>query len=125
MTVQNDLLLRGSRIVIPVSLQVEMLERLHSAHRGVHKCRQRARQSVWWLGLNQQLTDLMNNCPKCCKERCQHPEPLITTEFPSLPWQKLANHLFYWKGSAYLLIIEYYSRYIETTKLSGESSIIK
>jgi len=30
--------------------------------------------------------------------------------------------LFYWKGSAYLLIIDYYSRNIETAKHSGESS---
>ena len=122
LTVQNDLLLRGSRIVIPVSLQIEILDKLHSAHQGIHKCRQRAQQSVWWFGLNRQLTDLVNNCPKCCKDRYQHPEPLIPSEFPSLPWQKLATDLFYWKGSAYLLIIDYYSRYIETAKLSGESS---
>ena len=30
--------------------------------------------------------------------------------------------MFYWKGSAYLLIIDYYSRYIETARLSSESS---
>ena len=122
LTVQNDLLLGGNRIVIPVSLQPEILEKLHSAHQGVHKCRQRAQQSVWWLGLNRQLTDLVYNCRKCCKDRTQHPEPLIPSEFPSLPWQKLATDLFYWKGSAYLLIIDYYSRYIETAKLSSESS---
>ena len=122
LTVQNDLLLRGNRIVIPVSLQPEILEKLHSAHQGVHKCRQRAQQSVWWLGLNHQLTDLVYNCQKCCKDRIQHPEPLIPSEFPSLPWQKLATDLFYWKGSAYLLIIDYYSRYIETAKVSSESS---
>ena len=38
LTVQNDLLLRGNGIVISVSLQVKMLERLHSAYQGVHKC---------------------------------------------------------------------------------------
>ena len=32
LTVQNDLLLRGSRIIIPISLQLDMLEKLHSAH---------------------------------------------------------------------------------------------
>ena len=122
LTVQNDLLLRGSRIVIPVSLQPEILKKLHIAHQGIHKCRQRAQQSVWWLGLNCQLTDLIYNCRKCCKDRSQHPEPLIPSEFPSLPWQKLATDLFYWKGSAHLLIIDYYSRYIETAKLSSESS---
>ena len=122
LTVQNDLLLRGSRIIIPISLQLDMLEKLHSAHQGILKCRQRAQQSVWWLGLNRQLTDLVNNCPKCCKDRYQHPEPLIPSKLPSLLWQKLASDLFYWKSSAYLLIIDYYSRYIEIAKLSGESS---
>ena len=122
LTVQNDLLLRGSRIVIPVSLQPEILEKLHNAHQGIHKCRQRAQQSVWWLGLNRQLTDLIYNCRKCCKDRRQHPEPLISSEFPSLPWQKLATDLFYRKGSAHLLIIDYYLRYIDTAKLSSESS---
>ena len=95
LTVQNDLLLRGSRIVIPVSLQPEILEKLHIAHQGIHKCRQRAQQSVWWLGLNRQLTDLIYNCRKCCKDRSQNPEPLIPSDFPSLPWQKLATDLFY------------------------------
>ena len=108
--------------MIPVSLQAEMLEKLHSAHQGIHKCCQRAQYSVWWLGLNCHLTAYVNNCPKCSKDRYQHPELLITSEFPSLPWQRLATDLFYWKGSAYLLIIDYYSRYIETAKLSSESS---
>ena len=46
LTVQNDLLLMGNRIVIPVSLQPEMLDKLHIAHQGMHKCWQRAQQSV-------------------------------------------------------------------------------
>jgi len=69
-----------------------------------------------------QLADVVSNCTKCCKDRYQPPEPLIPTKFPSLPWQKLATDLFHLKGSVYLLIIDYYSRYIETAKLSNESS---
>ena len=59
---------------------------------------------------------------KCCKDRSQHLEPLIPSEFPSLSWQKLVTDLFYRKGSVYLLIIDNYSRYTETAKLSSESS---
>ena len=47
LNVQNGLLLKGSRIVIPTSLQIEMLDRLHIAHQGIQKCRQRAQQSIW------------------------------------------------------------------------------
>ena len=119
LNVQKGLLLKGSRIVIPASLQIEMLDKLHSAHQGIQKCRERAQQSIWWPGLSRQLADLVNNCTKCCKERHQPPEPLMPSKFPTLPWQKVATDLFYWKNACYLLIIDYYSRYVETAKLAN------
>ena len=48
---------------------------------------------------------------------------MITSEFPELPWQKLGTDLFTWKGFNYLLVINYYSRYIEIAKLHSTSSI--
>lgn len=65
---------------------------------------------------------MIRSCTKCCKDRPQAPEPLIPSIFPTLPWQRVATDLFDWKGSKYLLIVDYYSRYIETARLSGESS---
>ena len=76
LNVQKHLLLKGSRIVIPTSMQLELLDKLHHAHQGIQKCRQRAQQSIWWPGLSRQLADLVNNCSICCKERHQPPEPL-------------------------------------------------
>ena len=46
----------------------------------------------------------------------------MTTELPNLPWQKVATDLFHWKTSTYLLLVDYYSRYIEISKLNGQSS---
>ena len=122
LTFQDGLLVRGNRIVIPTSLRLDILERLHSRHQGISKCRERARQSVWWPGLGRQLEEVVRNCTKCCKDRSQAPEPLIPSPFPTLPWQQIATDLFDWKGSKYLLIVDYYSRYIETARLSSESS---
>ena len=112
LNVQKGLLLKGSRIVILTSLQLEMLDRLHNAHQGIQKCRQRSQQSIWWSGLSHQLVDLVNNCSMCCKERHQPPEPLMPSNFPTLPWQKVGTDLFYWKNSCYSLITDYYSRYV-------------
>ena len=114
--------MRGNRIVIPAQLHLEMLNRLHTGHQGIRKCRERARQSVWWPGLSKQLEELVHNCPKCCKLRFQHAEPLVPTTFPSLPWQKVGTDLFVWKGANYLLIVDYFSRFIEIAKLSRDAT---
>ena len=36
---------------------------------------------------------------------------------PNLPWQKVATDLFVWIQKSYLLVIDYYSCYIEVAKL--------
>lgn len=123
LSVHEGLLMRGDRLVIPTQLQLEILDKLHEGHQGLTKCRQRARQSVWWPGLNRQLETLVQNCPKCCRERVQPAEPLIPTTLPTLPWQRVATDLFKWEANTYLLVIDYFSRYIEIAKLPGETAV--
>ena len=61
LTIQQGLLMRNNRLVIPSSLCHDMLDRLHTGHQGITKCRRRAQQSMWWPGLNKQLEDLVTN----------------------------------------------------------------
>ena len=114
--------MRGSRLVIPATLRAGILHKLHEKHLGVTKCRERARQSVWWPGMSKQLEDFVLSCSVCCKERTQRAEPLIPTPFPDLPWQRVGTDLFEWKGSSHLLVVDYYSRYIEVPKLSATTA---
>ena len=46
LSVCNNLLLRGDRIVIPQSLQQQILAKLHCGHQGVTNCGQKAYQSI-------------------------------------------------------------------------------
>ncbi|UYV83342.1 K02A2.6-like [Cordylochernes scorpioides] len=55
LTYQNGLLLRGQRILIPMSMRKETLEKLHQGHFGINKCRSRAKESVWWLRISQEI----------------------------------------------------------------------
>ena len=68
------------------------------------------------------LERLVTNCAECCRNQVQHPEPLLPTAFPNLPWQKVTSNLFVWENSHYLLVIDYFSRYIEIAKLNSEST---
>ncbi|XP_060064739.1 uncharacterized protein K02A2.6-like [Ylistrum balloti] len=114
--------MRGSRLVIPSSMRAEVLQKLHEGHQGIVKCRERAKNSVWWPGLSREIEDIVKTCPSCLKHRIERPEPLMPTDFPDRPWQKLGSDLFYWKGVNYLLVIDYFSRYIEIAKLSSTTS---
>ena len=103
--------MRGCCIVIPSELRSEMLNKIHEGHLGITKCRARARQSVWWL------EQKVKNYYECCKYQSKRADPMLPSTLPELPWQKVGTDLFEWKHSNYLLIV-YYSRYIEISKLS-------
>ena len=82
------------------------------------KCNARAKQSVWWPGIRNDLNKVVSDCAICCKRRTQHAELLIPTPFPNRP----ATDLFEWKKLNYLLVVDYYSRFIEVAKLTSTSS---
>jgi hypothetical protein len=121
-TMNNEILMRNNRLFIPTELRTDILSHIHEAHQGMVKCKQRAQDSVWWLGINKDIETLVKSCDVCSKMRNDHAEPMISTDFPSRPWEKLGSDLFFWKGNTYLLVICYYSRYIEIAKLNGTSS---
>ena len=40
LAVEDGLLMRGNQAVIPASLRLEMLDRIHTGHQGITKCRE-------------------------------------------------------------------------------------
>ena len=108
LTIHEGLLLKGTRLYIPTSLRLDILEKIHEGHLGIVKCRERAKQSVFWIGLSKQIEDLVRNCRICAKYTPDQAEPLITSKFPNRPsWQTLGIDLFEFKGAQYLLVVEH------------------
>lgn len=54
--------------------------------------------------------------------KSQASEPLHNYEIPSVPWNKIACDLFEYKNSTYLLMVDYYSKYVELEKLTSTTS---
>ena len=124
LSVMDGLLVYNSRIVVPVSQRKIILHKLHASHQGLNKCRERAQLSVWWPGLSTQLKELINTCETCREARpSQRNEPLLATPLPDRPWQKLGADLFTLKGKDYIVVVDYYSRWIEFTELHNTSAV--
>lgn len=112
----NNILLRGTRIVLPESLRNKAIELGHEGHPGMTKMKQRLRAKVWWPKMDTQIEKFVKQCKGCTLVGAPNaPEPLKMTELPSKPWQHIAidfcgplpsgHHLF--------VIVDYYSRFTE------------
>ena len=64
----------------------------------------------------------VGNCCVSEKERKYPAEPLLPSKLPDYPWQKVDMDLFELKGHTYLIIIDYYSRWIEVSLLQETTS---
>ena len=93
-----------------------------SSHCGIEKTRANARTTVFWPGMNKHIEDI-SCCEKCLKYQSkQTKEPMQTREIPVLPWQIIATDVLEHKNQNYLVVVYYYSKYIEAIKLNGKAS---
>jgi hypothetical protein len=123
LSVSGRLLLYDDRIYVPKSLQSDILVRIHDGHQGINKCRERARSAVYWIGISQAIKDVVQNCPVCqTNQNVQRHEPLNPTPLPDRPWQKLAVDLADHDKCNYVILVDYYSRYIETAPIAELST---
>ena len=122
LSVHEGLLLYGSRIVIPASLQQQILQKVHHGHQGIQRCRLRISTSVWWPGISKAIETFIKSCPQCVKSYVPPKEPLLISSLPDRPWQKVAADLFELNNCQYLIVIDYFSRYPEVIKLGTTSS---
>ena len=118
LTIVQNILLKSSRVVIPSSMGLEVLDKIHKGHQGITKCRERAKQAVWWPGLSKQIQDMVENCRVCLQHKVNHPEPLNPTPFPERPWQELGADFVQCQSRDYLIVVDYYSRYIEVAAMT-------
>ena len=65
LTVSDGVILKGRRIHIPKSLQVDVLQQLHYAHQGAKKCKLGDKGSVFWVNINRDIEEMVKTCAPC------------------------------------------------------------
>ena len=128
LNVEDGLILKGTRIVIPDKNHEAILKLIHEGHLGLSKCKLHAEETVYWLGLNDQLQKLVLNCELCLKyshSKCkQEPSLSLGQEVPLYPLTKLVTDIFHFEEASYLLVVDYTSRFLVVHKLTSMSQHI-
>ena len=90
LSVQDDCILWGNRVVVPPQGRSQVIGELHETHPGICKMKSLARSYVWWPNMDKDLESRVRTCENCQMNRKNPPEaPLHPWEWPSRPWERI------------------------------------
>lgn len=113
---ENEILFRGTRIIVPNKLQRKVIELAHEGHLGIVKLKKHLRELVWFPFMDKKIEQFVTDCFGCTLVSSTDTlEPIKCTELPTKPWNFLAiDFLGPLQSKEYILVVvDYYSRYIE------------
>ena len=65
LSVDDGVILNGQRCIIPQTLRQKIKQKQHNSQIGSHGCFCRARETVYWPGMNAEITDYIQKCNVC------------------------------------------------------------
>ncbi|KHJ39898.1 hypothetical protein D918_10057 [Trichuris suis] len=99
-----------------------MLEHVHCGYQGIVRCKDRARESIWWPGISHEIEEMVESCVSCASLRQVRHEQKLPTQLPAFPWQVVASDIFTFRNKDYLVVVHYYSRYIQFSLLPDKTA---
>jgi len=123
LTIVDGVLFKSNKIVVPKSLRAEMLAKIHESHQGIVRCKQRARECLYWPGMMTEIYTIVTQCSMCQQNaNYQQRQPMLNHDIPDQPWVKVGSDLFEHNGAQYCLVVDYYSKFPEIVRLGNQST---
>ncbi|XP_049514382.1 uncharacterized protein K02A2.6-like [Dermacentor silvarum] len=123
-SVMEGCVLRGSRVVVPVSLRAAVLDLLHESHPGVEKMKLVARSHVWWPGIDEDIAMKVGRC-KVCQVYRNAPKPIqqAPRPFPERAWSRLdVDFGGPFQGVYFLVLVDAFSKWVEVVRVASPSA---
>ena len=122
LSMENRLITKGARLLIPSTLRRKVLEQIHDGHLGIEKCMLKARDSVFWPGISNDIQETVEKCG-ICQASSKAAKPVgNVSDMPPHAWHTLGTDLFYWNKIDYLVIGDYFSKYLIVRRLPNSST---
>lgn len=123
LSVQDAIIFRSERLVVPKRLRAEMLKRIHASHQGIDASLRKAREILYWPKMTDDIKQTVSECMACLESAASQPHmPMQTHKVPDLPWSRVALDVFHCGSEDYLVTVDYYSDFFELDKLEDLTS---
>ena len=77
MSVADGLVTKGDCVMMPMTLQADILQKLHAAHQGIEKTCLRMHTCMYWSSMNGDIEEMVNKCGRC--QEILHAQTRTTT----------------------------------------------
>lgn len=122
-TIDQKLLFMNDRLIVPKSLRLTILKKLHEGHIGITKMKQTVRGLYYWPQMDAHIESFVKQCFICqTYQNNNTKEPLLCHDVPSLPFVKIGIDIMDFKRKSYLVIYDYMSKWLDIKPISSKSS---
>ena len=119
----GELVLYGARVVVPAALRRRTLTHLHDSHRGVEATKRRAKQAVFWPGIDSDIKNTVQACESCqVLQPSQQQEPLLNDDTPTRPFESVSADFFTIAGKSFLVIVDRLSGWPVVIPCKGDTT---
>ena len=118
LSIENRIILKSHKILIPSSMQCKILKLIHEGQLGMEKCINHVRNHVYWIGISNDIRQLVDKCAICQKTGTSNRKlPPTMSEVSPFPWHTVGTDLFYWKDQDFLVVADYFSKFLIIRRL--------
>ena len=79
----KNIILRGSRLIVPQTLRARAISIAHEGHQGLVKTKQLIREKIWFPGIDKDVKYMIDNCIPCQAVTTVNKSALVRmNEFP-------------------------------------------
>ena len=124
LSVDQNCVIWGSRVVIPESMRKDVLSLIHAAHMGISQTKALARGYVYWPNMDAEIENIVKSCEPC---QLNQKKPAKSTPHPwnkaTEPWERIhidfCGPIF---GSMWMIVVCSYSKWLEVVKMPNITS---
>jgi transposase InsO family protein len=119
----DGLVFHNERVVIPPKLRKKALDSLHQGHITYRRMQQRAKGTIFWPGISNDIAQYESGCEICRQNARRNPkQPLIWNKESTYPTQRIGVDVAEIDQEKWLIIIDDYSGLIYPEKIRHESA---
>ena len=121
--IEDNVILWGLKVVIPLTLQKKVLVELHNQNPGIVRMKALSRIHAWFPKIDLQIEEMVMDCKECAKVVNEPPKSLVHRwSWAAKPMDRIHIDYFEFEAMFFLIMVDSYSKWMEVKEMKKTNS---